>query len=1023
MSSVQQSIRGRVAFASKKTGTVLVIVLMIFSCFTSILLADSDPAPDLIITSLKVYGTPLEGNQIRVEVVIKNQKNHNITEDFGVALYLDNNTYSLEDYETISGGLKANKLRVVNLTWIATKGTHVLVVYADYTYSIPESNENNNRWDERIIVAERNTDLTVEGDLRLNKKDIRVGENVTVSATTCNLGQNTTKDINVTLFIDRAYTQSTVIHGLLKGERYNVSFLWKPVTFGNHTVNITIDPLNTITEQNETNNYKQRKVTVNGTRLPWWDTNWHYRKIYEVTGSGNLSLPMNFTQLLHVLQVKNKTFDNSSITIVRYYKNNFTIAGIVTEYEFNESILFDNHTRATGNLTWHVTGPFFYAVYFDVIENSGVRVGKIETKNMSMTGNARVTFTGSTEGWWSYFEPQPLLYYLPGHSFVFTVKTTALAASAYAMFYLNSTLNQTIPLMTADKITWGGSKTLSEQGHWKIEVFTNDTAGYHPPDNLTAEFYVGTPDLAVTSLDLPSSSIVYKNSTYIITAHICAYNTTVPNVNVSFFADSPSPAFDENVTIRNLYFNKDENKTVHFEWHPRTKGRYTLTVTVDPDNTITESTNNNNNRSRMLTVEGEPDLAVFNITIPTESINEGEPVEILANITNNGDGNATGYQVNLYFAQTGNVYTVKEKDSVLLNLSVHSFVWVPLVWNSSRYGELKYHGEWLVGVQALYDNETHPDSNPLNNAKISLNRVHINPGDLTAPNITVSVPSTHEQGLPITIIARSTDPSGIKSVNISIKNPNKILYENEQVLQENLNANTYEYAFTQTRIIGNYSFTITATDNSFQENERTIGGSFRITRDATAPSIPYVGAYPAVQLMGNEVTISCIVTDAMNVKTVQVTVQSPEGISETTTMVNASHDEKYVSRGTYDTIGKYVYSITAEDASGNKNTSESKVFWITTDLEDTDNDEMPDWWELQYGFDPYNASDAGLDYDKDGVTNLKEYESGTNPLKPLSTFSEFIQKLGEHGWYLLGSLVVCLLIVFLAVYGIRRRKT
>jgi hypothetical protein len=46
---------------------------------------------------------------------------------------------------------------------------------------------------------------------------------------------------------------------------------------------------------------------------------------------------------------------------------------------------------------------------------------------------------------------------------------------------------------------------------------------------------------------------------------------------------------------------------------------------------------------------------------------------------------------------------------------------------------------------------------------------------------------------------------------------------------------------------------------------------------------------------------------------------------------------------------------------------------------DSDGDGMPDDWELSHGLDPQNANDAALDADSDGATNLKEYQSGTDP--------------------------------------------
>ena len=47
--------------------------------------------------------------------------------------------------------------------------------------------------------------------------------------------------------------------------------------------------------------------------------------------------------------------------------------------------------------------------------------------------------------------------------------------------------------------------------------------------------------------------------------------------------------------------------------------------------------------------------------------------------------------------------------------------------------------------------------------------------------------------------------------------------------------------------------------------------------------------------------------------------------------------------------------------------------------EDDDNDGMPDDYETENGFDPLDASDAQMDADSDGVSNVDEYLAGTNP--------------------------------------------
>ena len=50
---------------------------------------------------------------------------------------------------------------------------------------------------------------------------------------------------------------------------------------------------------------------------------------------------------------------------------------------------------------------------------------------------------------------------------------------------------------------------------------------------------------------------------------------------------------------------------------------------------------------------------------------------------------------------------------------------------------------------------------------------------------------------------------------------------------------------------------------------------------------------------------------------------------------------------------------------------------------DSDLDFIPDKWEVKYGLNPNNPSDAGLDHDGDGLSALEEFEAGSIPLKLL----------------------------------------
>jgi len=64
-----------------------------------------------------------------------------------------------------------------------------------------------------------------------------------------------------------------------------------------------------------------------------------------------------------------------------------------------------------------------------------------------------------------------------------------------------------------------------------------------------------------------------------------------------------------------------------------------------------------------------------------------------------------------------------------------------------------------------------------------------------------------------------------------------------------------------------------------------------------------------------------------------------------------------------------------------------------TVLPDGDHDGLPDSWELAHGLDPNNPADASLDTDSDGITNLQEYRSGTNPQDSAS-----LLRIGSIDW-------------------------
>lgn len=80
------------------------------------------------------------------------------------------------------------------------------------------------------------------------------------------------------------------------------------------------------------------------------------------------------------------------------------------------------------------------------------------------------------------------------------------------------------------------------------------------------------------------------------------------------------------------------------------------------------------------------------------------------------------------------------------------------------------------------------------------------------------------------------------------------------------------------------------------------------------------------------------------------------------------------------TEGEHSLKLIVYDAAGN--IAETSVMVIVNNIPDDDEDGIPDEWELAYGLNPNDPSDALLDFDGDGLNNLEEYLLGTDPTNP-----------------------------------------
>jgi hypothetical protein len=68
---------------------------------------------------------------------------------------------------------------------------------------------------------------------------------------------------------------------------------------------------------------------------------------------------------------------------------------------------------------------------------------------------------------------------------------------------------------------------------------------------------------------------------------------------------------------------------------------------------------------------------------------------------------------------------------------------------------------------------------------------------------------------------------------------------------------------------------------------------------------------------------------------------------------------------------------------------------VDVDKIDTDSDGMPDIWEIKYGLDPTDPSDALLDIDNDSLRNIEEYKKGSDPTDYDSDDDGYSDKVDE----------------------------
>jgi parallel beta-helix repeat protein len=417
--------------------------------------------------------------------------------------------------------------------------------------------------------------------------------------------------------------------------------------------------------------------------------------------------------------------------------------------------------------------------------------------------------------------------------------------------------------------------------------------------------------------------------------------------------------------IDTVYINyKDVSGTRHNETMTREDGEtFVYTISGQPklgqvDFFIyAENLKGNSSQTQEYTIEVVDDKLpeISDISYP-ESIKIGNSIDISADVTDNSGLSL----VELYYKDIAGVW--HNASMSLTSGSTYSYS-IP---SQSETGIVNFY------ILAIDNNN--------NKAQTGIYPIKILDDPSARPVIAwVKVPATAFVGNEITVSANVYDAVGIKNVYINYKDLDG---KNNKEPMNSVGNNNYTFSIPAQSKRGKITTYITA------ENTRDLvaqSGYYatNIIEEIIDSTSPYViSTVPRSNSAGIAIDIKVSIT--FNEGMIRNSVESATIITPAinhTFSWDDSNSVLYIAfpqNLTYGTLYSIGLGVSATDLAGNplKNAFTLK---FTTELQDSDNDNMPDDWELTHNLNPNDPNDAKNDADNDGLTNFEEYQIGTNP--------------------------------------------
>lgn len=900
------------------------------------------------LPDLQVIGTSIHGGEVIDEgVKVLNVSIKNFGKDafqsFCVAVEVDGEIKGVKEIDGLRGGLTKN----ASFSLSFAPGDHLVRIFVDFYNQICEENEQNN---ERVIlvhVREIEPDLIVY-DVEGVSEYLVDGKPVEMEIDIRNLGHEVDSVFYVEVRAGRSKKSIPITEPIGPGEIMSLSVNITPRGLGSQEFAVKVDSSDNIKESNESNNEWRDNITIYK-YLPWYNENFHYRLLVKAEGKGIAQLSIDSRKLLGELGLGDCALDKNSIRLVEY-----GYEGIK-----NESVIYCSNFTEDGNvnLKW-LSKKGYYMVYFDVVENGNK--SKINYTEIIDSANVDVEVLFPPEGWdIDVMGPRNGSRIALNSTYSLIARSNAMIEDVHLEVYRDGAHVDSVSFSSSDLMNFSCLYTFPKEGNYTLYIFSADKAGYTVSKCI--EVFVRKADIIVNSLDLPET--IYRNVPSVATVDVKS-NVLVKNFSIEMkitYEDNTSSIFNMTGSMQKYH------EKFNLSFGAKKTGNASVEIKIYLPHDLPEENTDNNLISTTITVLEPPDVKILD-AFALSNLSENKPAIVCA-LVKNPEDESVDVSISLYIARGVLDWSPsKMVCSRKVSLPPRSVVNVSLIWENPKGGKWVFGvGVDIIGVE---------DGNVMNNRKVGV--VEIAEGDETPPVIRdVEIKTDKgEVGYPIEIFANISDESGVKEAKVCLIYPDGHTEFFPMILLNN----SWYVKIGGLTTPGHYMFYVEATDSSYLSNvNRSNVLKFEISEDYTPPLFQSIFIIPdEKQLVDEVITVCCIVKDNVAVGEVNITIVKPNG-----EIVNGKMLERkesiFTYNGSFPIIGKYTFFISAEDINGNRNLSDLHTFWITKNLNDTDSDGIPDWWEKMYGLNPRNPDDATGDMDGDGFTEIKEYMKGLNP--------------------------------------------